>query len=133
VPGTTTTETFFQNVGGVSSKGAEFSGQWKPELLGGKVFFNANLSYNVSKFEDNFSTFLIAGKRLPDFPEVVFQGGVTFEPFDGLVANVSAATSPTASPTSSIRRAPRATPSSTPTSTWATASGPGRSKRSRRG
>lgn len=90
VPGTTTTETFFQNVGGVSSKGAEFSGQWKPEILGGKVYFNGNLSYNVSKFEDNFSTFLIAGKRLPDFPEVVFQGGVTVEPFEGLVANVSA-------------------------------------------
>jgi len=90
VPGSTTTETFYQNVGGVKASGAEFSGQWKPELLGGKVYFNGNLSYNKAEFEDNFSTFLIAGKSVPDFPEYLFQGGVTFEPTDGAVVNVSA-------------------------------------------
>ncbi|MET0271795.1 MAG: TonB-dependent receptor, partial [Phenylobacterium sp.] len=90
VPGSTTTETFYQNVGGVKAKGGEFSGQWKPEILGGKVYFNTNLSYNIAKFEDNFATFLIAGKRVPDFPEWVFQGGVTFEPAEGVVMNLSA-------------------------------------------
>jgi iron complex outermembrane receptor protein len=90
VPGSTTTETFYQNVGGVKASGAEFSGQWKPELLGGKVYFNGNLSYNKAEFEDNFSTFLIAGKSVPDFPEYLFQGGVTFEPTDGAVVNISA-------------------------------------------
>jgi len=90
VPGSTTTETFFQNVGAVESHGAEFSGQWKPELFGGKVYFNTNLSYNISEFKDNFSTFLIAGNRVPDFPKWVFQGGVTFEPAPGAVLNLSA-------------------------------------------
>ena len=90
IPGSTAVETFFQNVGGVEAKGVEFSGQWKPELLGGRVYFNTNLSYNVSKFKDSFGTVLIAGKIVPDFPEWLFQGGVTFEPAEGVVANVSA-------------------------------------------
>lgn len=90
VPGSTTTETFFQNVGAVEAHGAEFSGQWKPEFLGGKIYFNANLSYNISEFKDGFATFNIAGNRVPDFPELVFQGGVTFEPVPGAVFNVSA-------------------------------------------
>jgi iron complex outermembrane receptor protein len=90
VPGSTTTETFFQNVGKVEAHGAEFSGQWKPELLGGKIYFNTNLSYNISEFKDNFSTFLIAGNRVPDFPKWLFQGGVTFEPAPGAVLNLSA-------------------------------------------
>lgn len=90
VPGSTTTETFFQNVGAVEAKGAEFSGQWKPELLGGRVYFNANLSYNLSEFKDNFAAFTIAGNRVPDFPEWLFQGGVTFEPVEGAIINVSA-------------------------------------------
>lgn len=90
VPGSTTTETFFQNVGGVKAKGVEFSGQWKPDVLGGKVYFNTNLSYNVPKFTDNFATFLIDGKVVPDFPEIVFQGGVTVEPVSWIVANISA-------------------------------------------
>ncbi|MBJ7411140.1 MAG: TonB-dependent receptor [Phenylobacterium sp.] len=92
VPGSTTTETFFQNVGAVEAKGAEFSGQWKPELFGGKVYFNANVSYNISEFKDNFATFLIAGNKVPDFPEWLFQGGVTFEPVQGAIFNLSART-----------------------------------------
>jgi len=96
-----TIESFFQNVGGVKASGAEFSGQWKPELLGGKIYFNANVSYNKSKFEDDVLnyrasataapiTLATAGKVVPDFPEWLFQGGVTVEPTDGLVFNLSA-------------------------------------------
>jgi iron complex outermembrane receptor protein len=92
VPGSTTTETFFQNVGAVEAHGAEFSGVWKPELLGGKIYFNANLSYNIAEFQDNFSTFTIAGNRVPDFPKWLFQGGVTFEPAPGAILNLSART-----------------------------------------
>jgi iron complex outermembrane receptor protein len=33
---------------------------------------------------------LTKGKAVPDFPEWLFQGGVTVEPTDGLVFNVSA-------------------------------------------
>lgn len=98
VPGSTTTETFFQNVGQVDAYGAEFSGQWKPELFGGKVYFNGNLSYNHAEFQDNYATVAggvttvvpIAGKVVPDFPEWVFQGGVTFEPTDWALFNIGA-------------------------------------------
>ena len=90
VPGSTTTETFSQNVGAVEAHGAEFSGQWKPEFLGGKVYFNSNLSYNIAEFQDSFPGFAIAGKRVPDFPEWLWTGGVTFEPVEGAVINVSA-------------------------------------------
>jgi len=100
VPGSTTVESFFQNVGAVEASGVEFSGQWKPELLDGKVYFNTNVSYNKSEFQDNVlnyrssatatpATLAIKGKQVPDFPEWIFQGGVTVEPTDGLVFNLS--------------------------------------------
>ena len=100
VPGSTTVESFFQNVGAVQASGVEFSGQWKPELLDGKVYFNSNISYNKSEFQDNVlnyrasatatpTTLVIKGKQVPDFPEWIFQGGVTVEPTDGLVFNLS--------------------------------------------
>jgi iron complex outermembrane recepter protein len=95
------TETFFQNVGAVKAKGVEFSGQWKPEVFAGKAYFNANVSYNSAKFQDDVlnyranataaaATLAIAGKKVPDFPDWVFTTGVTVEPFDGLLVNVSA-------------------------------------------
>ena len=103
VPGSTTVETFYQNVGAVKASGAEFSGQWKPDLLQGKVYFNANLSYNKPKFQDDIpnyyatvqaatqsKTLFISGKVVPDFPKWLMQGGVTVEPTDGLLFNVSA-------------------------------------------
>jgi iron complex outermembrane receptor protein len=95
------TESFFQNVGAVKAKGVEFSGQWKPEVFAGKAYFNANVSYNSAKFQDDVLnyrasttatplTLAIAGKKVPDFPDWVFTTGVTLEPFDGLLMNVSA-------------------------------------------
>ena len=96
-----TIESFYQNVGAVEAEGVEFSGQWKPELLGGKIYFNANASYNKSEFQDDVFnyrssataapiTLKTKGKAVPDFPEWLFQGGVTVEPTDGLVFNLSA-------------------------------------------
>jgi iron complex outermembrane receptor protein len=90
VPGSTTTETFYQNVGGVKSYGAELSGQWKPEALGGKVYLNTNLAHNTAKFEDSYSNLAIKGNTLPDFPEWLAQAGVTIEPFRATVLNISA-------------------------------------------
>lgn len=87
VPGSTTTETFFQNVGSVESKGVELSGVWKPSRF---YYFNANVTYNVAEFKDNYSTLAIAGNRLPDNAEWLVQAGVTVEPFRWLVANLSA-------------------------------------------
>ena len=96
-----TIESFYQNVGAVEAEGVEFSGQWKPELLGGKIYFNANASYNKSEFQDDVFNYRASataapvtlqtkGKSVPDFPEWLLQGGVTVEPTDGLVFNLSA-------------------------------------------
>lgn len=98
VPGSATTEAFFQNVGEVEAHGAEFSGVWKPEWLGGLAYFNVNASYNVVEFKDDIPGFtpvtgaplLIAGNTVPDSPEWIVQGGVTIEPTSWIVANVSA-------------------------------------------
>jgi len=90
VPGSTTSEIFFQNVGGVKAYGAELSGQWKPTLLSGRVYFNTNLAHNRAEFEDSYSTFSIEGNTLPDFPKWLAQAGVTVEAFSAAVLNVSA-------------------------------------------
>ncbi|CAN7375890.1 TonB-dependent receptor [Phenylobacterium sp. LjRoot225] len=90
VPGSTQVETFYQNVGRVEAYGAEFSGQWKPGLLDGRLYFNANLGYNVSTFRDDFATFAISGKTVPDFPEWTAQAGATFEATPWAILNVSA-------------------------------------------
>ncbi len=98
VPGSPTTETFFQNVGEVEATGAEFSGVWKPDWLGGKAYFNVNASYNIVQFKDDIAGFtpvtgtslLISGNTVPDSPEWILQGGVTVEPTSWLVANLSA-------------------------------------------
>lgn len=82
------------NVGAVTAHGAEFSGQWKPEFLGGNVYFNSNLSCNIAEFQDSFPGFAIAGKRAPDFPEWLWTGGVTLEPVEGAVINLSARSAP---------------------------------------
>lgn len=87
VPGSTTTETFFQNVGGVKSYGVEFSGVVKPASF---VYFNLNATYNIAKFRDNFAAFTIKDNRVPDNAKWLLQGGVTVEPVEWLVANFSA-------------------------------------------
>lgn len=97
VPGSTTTESYFQNVGQVEAKGVEFSGLWKPEGLNDKVYFNLNASYNRVEFRDDVPNFTpvtgaplrISGNTVPDSPEWVIQGAVTFEPVSWIVANVS--------------------------------------------
>lgn len=92
VPGSTTTETFYQNVGAVDAYGVELSSQWKPEALGGRIYFNGNLSYNVSKFQDNFSTFTISDNDVPDSPRWIFQGGATWEASDWALFHLQART-----------------------------------------
>ena len=90
VPGSTTVETFYQNVGRVSASGAELASQWKPAALGGKTYFNGNASYNVSRFKDGFNGIDLAGKRLPDFPSLSLQAGVTLEAASWAILNLSA-------------------------------------------
>jgi iron complex outermembrane receptor protein len=94
------TETLYANVGAVEAYGAELSGIWKPRWLGDRVYFNANVTYNVAEFENDFvtvnpstgaaTTLPISGNRLPDNSEWLFHGGITYEPLPWLIANLSA-------------------------------------------
>ncbi|WP_240885073.1 TonB-dependent receptor [Sphingomonas sp. SFZ2018-12] len=86
VPGSPQLETFFQNVGSVESYGAELTGIVKPVDF---LYVNANVTYNIAKFLDNYSTLSIAGNRVPDNAEWLVQAGVTIEPTSWLVANFS--------------------------------------------
>ncbi|MBI1340280.1 TonB-dependent receptor [bacterium] len=104
LPGQTgATETFSQNVGGVTSYGLELTGAWKPAVFNDYVYFNGNITYNNTTFDDDIAGFLapatpggprrplpISGNTLPDSPEWLVIGGVTFEPTEWLVANISA-------------------------------------------
>jgi iron complex outermembrane receptor protein len=106
-------ETFYQAVGGVKSYGVELTGAWKPDFLDEKIYFNGNLTWNNSTFEDDITGFPVAsvtgqapgrtaasyfcgtalcisGNTLPDSPEWVISAGVTWEPTDWIVANISA-------------------------------------------
>ncbi len=96
-------ETFPQNVGGVESYGVEFTGAWKPEIFDDKLYFNGNLTYNNTTFQDDIPNFLaplagtttrrplvISGNTLADSPEWIVTAGATYEPTTWLVANVSA-------------------------------------------
>lgn len=86
VPGSPQLETFFQNVGAVESYGAELSGIVKPSSF---FYVNANVTYNIAKFKDSYSSLAIAGNRVPDNADWLIQAGVTVEPADWIVANFS--------------------------------------------
>ncbi len=96
-------ETFPQNVGGVESYGVELTGAWKPAIFNDQLYFNGNLTYNKTTFQDDIPNFLaplagqtdrrpllIAGNTLADSPEWIVSLGATWEPTPWLVANLSA-------------------------------------------
>jgi iron complex outermembrane receptor protein len=101
VPGSPQLETFFQNVGSVESYGFELTGIVKPTRF---FYVNANVTYNVAKFLDNYSTVAIAGNRVPDNAEWLVQAGVTIEPTPWLSPIFPVVTCRSGSATSSIRR-----------------------------
>jgi len=95
-------ETFPQNVGGVESYGVEITGAWKPVIFNGQLYFNGNLTYNKTTFQDDIANFLaplagqtarrplpISGNTLADSPEWIVSLGATWEPTPWLVANIS--------------------------------------------
>lgn len=91
------TETLSQNVGGVEAYGVELTGAWKPAFLHKLAYFNGNVTWNKTKFQDDIPNYvggtaplLISGNTLADSPEWVIAGGVTVEPTNWLVANLSA-------------------------------------------
>lgn len=81
-PNTGQPEAFYINGGKVDSIGFELSGVYQPDIFDKQFYFNGNLTYN--KTEDSL------GNTLADSPEWLFTGGVTYEPTEWLVANVSA-------------------------------------------
>ncbi|MBP9233810.1 MAG: TonB-dependent receptor [Hyphomonadaceae bacterium] len=96
-------ETFPQNVGGVESYGIEFTGAWKPAIFNDQLYFNGNVTYNNTTFQNDIPNFLapltgqtarrpllISGKTLTDSPEWIVSLGATWEPTSWLVANLSA-------------------------------------------
>ncbi|HKB92286.1 MAG TPA: TonB-dependent receptor, partial [Opitutaceae bacterium] len=97
VPGSTQTESFYQNVGAVQAYGAELSGGWRPEFLKG-IAFNGGGSYNQVKFQNNYVTYsgttpilnTIKDNTVPDSPKWMMNGGVTYEPYRWIAMNVSA-------------------------------------------
>ncbi|MEZ6001055.1 TonB-dependent receptor [Hyphomonas sp.] len=87
-PATEQPEAFYINAGKTEAYGFELSGVYKPDFLGNKVYFDGNLTYNHAESKDAFSG-NPAGSILADSPEWLFTGGVTYEPTEWMVANVS--------------------------------------------
>ena len=90
VAGSSTAETFYQNVGRTLAYGTELSGQWKPAGLSGKWVLNGNLTYNVAQFKDDAAGLAIRGNDIPDSPRWLAQAGVTYELRPWAVVNFSA-------------------------------------------
>lgn len=87
-------ETIGQNIGGVEAYGIEFIGNWKPDFLQDYGYFSANLTYNVSEFQNEILSGSgdpvgIVGNQLPDSPETMATLGFTIEPAEWIVANIS--------------------------------------------
>ncbi|MEO0607001.1 MAG: TonB-dependent receptor [Pseudomonadota bacterium] len=87
-PATNQPESFSVNAGETTAMGVELSGVYQPDIFNDQVYANFNLTYNQSELEDGFGT-NPAGSRLADSPEWIFSGGVTYEPNEWLVANLS--------------------------------------------
>lgn len=87
-PATLQPETFSVNAGETSSVGVELSGLYQPDYFNDQVYARFNLTYNHTELEDGFGS-NPAGSRLADSPEWIFTGGITYEPTEWLVANLS--------------------------------------------
>ncbi|MFS1702684.1 TonB-dependent receptor [Alteromonas sp. AMM-1] len=88
-PATGQPETFYVNAGASKAYGIEFSGVFQPAMFERELYFNANVSYKKATLVDGFGS-NPAGSQLPDSPEWLATGGVTYEPTEWLVANFSA-------------------------------------------
>ena len=87
-PATNQPETFSVNAGETTAWGVELSGVYQPDYFDRKLYANVNLTYNNTELKDGFSG-NPAGARLADSPEWLFTGGVTWEPTEWLIANIS--------------------------------------------
>ncbi|WP_370234826.1 MULTISPECIES: TonB-dependent receptor [Henriciella] len=87
-PATSQPEAFYLNAGETEAYGFELSGVYQPSVFNDVLYFDGNLTYNKAESKDAFAG-NPAGSRLADSPEWLFTGGVTYEPTEWLVANIS--------------------------------------------
>ncbi|WP_226668391.1 TonB-dependent receptor [Microbulbifer aggregans] len=87
-PATNEPEAFYTNAGETTAWGIELSGVYMPAIFNNELYFNANVSYNKAELSDGFGG-NPAGSQLADSPEWLVTGGVTWEPSDWVVANLS--------------------------------------------
>ena len=88
-------ETIAQNVGSVEAYGIEFTGNWKPDFFNDYAYITANLTHNVATFKDDINSsggtpLGLVGNQLPDSPKWLMTAGLTVEPNEWIVANISA-------------------------------------------
>ncbi|MCG8442344.1 MAG: TonB-dependent receptor, partial [Caulobacterales bacterium] len=87
-PATEQPETFSINAGETTAIGFELSGFYQPPILNDQVYANFNLTYNKTELQDGFGV-NEAGNALADSPEWLFTGGITYEPTEWFVGNIS--------------------------------------------
>lgn len=87
-PATGQPEAFYLNAGETEAYGFELSGVYQPAIFNDVLYFDGNLTYNNAESKDAFAG-NPAGSKLADSPEWLFTGGVTYEPTEWLVANIS--------------------------------------------
>ena len=80
-PATGQPEAYYINGGTVDSYGFELSGVYQPALFENVLYFDGNLTYNKVEDDRNYT--------LADSPQWLITGGVTYEPTEWLVANLS--------------------------------------------
>ncbi|MEL6285733.1 MAG: TonB-dependent receptor [Pseudomonadota bacterium] len=87
-PATEGPESFFINAGETTAWGVEISGVYQPEFFNDMVFGIVNFTYNNTELQDGFGV-NPAGSQLADSPEFFGTVGVTVEPTDYIVANLT--------------------------------------------
>ena len=88
-------ETIAQNVGSVEAYGIEFTGNWKPASFNDYAYFTMNLTHNIATFQNEIisgggAPIGILGNQLSDSPKWLATAGITVEPTEWIVANLSA-------------------------------------------
>ncbi len=87
-PATGQPESFSVNAGETTAYGVELSGVYQPERFNDQLYANFNLTYNKTELQDAFLG-NPEGAALADSPEWLFTGGVTYEPTEWAIANIS--------------------------------------------
>ncbi|MEQ3651283.1 TonB-dependent receptor [Hyphomonas sp.] len=87
-PATLQPESFSVNAGSTTAYGVEVSGVWQPEMFDRKLYGDVNLTYNNATNDDAFLD-NPSGNLLADSPEWIFSGGITWEPTEWFVGNLS--------------------------------------------